>query len=98
MNKKKIRQGQVINSPSCYADFPPPYPPGTDYWEVILEECQVAYSFEKESPNKNVKLVFFAEKISENFEEKFTVGENYIFYCTSWNKYYFPHNWKKINK
>jgi hypothetical protein len=31
MNKKKVRQGQVINSPSCYADFPPPYPPGTDY-------------------------------------------------------------------
>jgi hypothetical protein len=57
-----------------------------------LEECQVAYSFTKKSPNKNVKLVFFDEKISENFEEKFAVGENYVFSCTGGVKYYFPHN------
>ena len=31
INKKKVSQGEIIQEPSCFIGFPPPYPPETDY-------------------------------------------------------------------
>ena len=88
VNKKRVRQGQIIKEPCCYVDWPPPYPARTIYWEIILEE---------DKSSKKIKLVFFGEEISD-FEKKFVVGERYLFYCTGGSGYYWPHNWKKINQ
>jgi hypothetical protein len=92
VSKKKVLPGQIIRKPSCFDPIPIPLPKGSDYWEVVLEKCQISYAFGNESPKKNVRLTIFGKKFSESFEKKFAIGEKYLFSCTGGTDYYFPHS------
>ncbi|CAH1755877.1 13955_t:CDS:2 [Entrophospora sp. SA101] len=59
ISKKKVQTGEFIKEPCCYVDYPPPYPKGTEYYEIILEKDEFSQDYNDFENGKSIKLVFF---------------------------------------
>jgi len=99
INQKKVEAGEEFRKANCLPGFLPPRKVGTNYWEIILEECQTSPDFWDETHQKKVKLVFFDEKFQQNnfLKKEFAIGQKYSFNCVGGSGVYWPHFWEKEN-
>ncbi|MEG7978703.1 MAG: hypothetical protein NY202_02065 [Mollicutes bacterium UO1] len=88
ISKKKVRTGEFIKAPSCYADYPPPYPEGTEYYEIVLERDEFSQHYNDFENRKRAKLVFLGKQAEADFRKIFIINERYRFFCTGGSGYY----------
>src|SRR5687767_11669795 len=88
ISKKKVQTGELFKAPSCYADYPPPCPEGTEYYEIILERDEFNQDYNDFENRKSIKLVFFGQQSEVDFRKMFVIDERYRFSCTGGSGYY----------